>query len=65
MGYGQALILSGSCLVAFFCALNAILDFRSFKLFGRVVCFIWFAFISAITIITIWSIGTMKRFSTM
>ena len=65
MDLPHVLILGGSQIVAFFCALNAVLDFRRFKLFGRVFCIAWFSFMAILTPFALWSLSMEKFWSRM
>ena len=65
MGFTDCLIIGSTLTAGFFCALNAALDFRRFKLFGKIVCFCWFGFMSFITPFILWDIATTKSFSSL
>jgi len=61
----HVLILGGSQVLAFVCALNAIFDVRRFKMFGRVICFAWFSFMLILTTLVLWDLSKTTFFSRM
>jgi hypothetical protein len=61
----HVLILAGSQALAFACALNAVLDFRRFKVFGRIICFAWFSFMLILTPLVLWGLSKTTFFSRM
>jgi hypothetical protein len=61
----HVLILGGSQALAFVCALNAFLDFRRFKMLGRVICFAWFGFMLILTPFVLWDLSKTSFLSRM
>jgi hypothetical protein len=60
--YSGVLVMAGLQIVAFVCALDALLAFRRFRIFGRIVLVAWFTFMLVLTPFVLWHIGSIRAF---
>ena len=60
--YQGVLVMASLHIIAFICAMNAVLNFQHFKFFGKIILAVWFIFKTIPTPLILWNIATIKSF---
>ena len=62
-GFVDVLIIAGTQLIAFLCALNALLDMKSMSIPERCIVIPWFCFLLYSAPSSIWWVATLRGFA--